>query len=115
MKTFINPSKDIWNDIIQRPQIDNAELTNIVSEILIDVKQNGDKAIKKYSLQFDGVKLSELRVTDEEIEFAINAVDNELKKAIQQAKENIEKFHLSQKEEIKFVETTSGVKCLHYD
>ncbi len=111
MQTFINPSKDIWNEIIQRPQIDNAELKSVVLEILVDVKQNGDNAIKKYSLQFDGVKLSELRVTDQEIESALGAVDNKLKKAIQKAKDNIEKFHLSQKEEIKLIETTSGVMC----
>ncbi len=111
MQTFINPSKDKWSEIIQRPQIDNAELESIVSEILVDVKQNGDNAIKKYSLQFDGVKLSELRVTDQEIEAALEIVDNELKNAIQKAKDNIEKFHLSQKEEIKLIETTSGVKC----
>ncbi|MEJ7821052.1 MAG: histidinol dehydrogenase [Chitinophagaceae bacterium] len=111
MQTFINPSKDKWSEIIQRPQIDNAELESIVSEILVDVKQNGDNAIKKYSLQFDGVKLSELRVTDQEIEAALEIVDNDLKNAIQKAKDNIEKFHLSQKEEIKLIETTSGVKC----
>ena len=111
MQTFINPSKDKWSEIIQRPQIDNAELESIVSEILVDVKQNGDNAIKKYSLQFDGVKLSELRVTDQEIEAALEVVDKELKNAIQKAKDNIEKFHLSQKEEIKLIETTSGVNC----
>ena len=111
MQTFINPSKDKWSEIIQRPQIDNAELESIVSEILVDVKQNGDNAIKKYSLQFDGVKLSELRVTDQEIQAALGIVDNELKNAIQKAKDNIEKFHLSQKEEIKLIETTSGVMC----
>jgi len=70
MQTFINLSKDKWNEIIQRPQLDNAELESIVSEILVDVKQNGDNAIKKYSLQFDGVQLSELSVTDQEIEAA---------------------------------------------
>jgi len=111
MQTFINPSKDKWSEIIQRPQIDNAELESIVSEILVDVKQNGDTAIKKYSLQFDGVKLSELRVTDQEIEAALEVVDKDLKNAIQKAKDNIEKFHLSQKEEIKLIETTSGVNC----
>ena len=111
MQTFINPSKDKWSEIIQRPQIDNAELESIVSEILVDVKQNGDNAIKKYSLQFDGVNLSELRVTDQEIEAALEIVDNDLKNAIQKAKDNIEKFHLSQKEEIKLIETSSGVKC----
>ncbi|HEV8080027.1 MAG TPA: histidinol dehydrogenase [Chitinophagaceae bacterium] len=111
METFINPSKEKWAEIIQRPQIDNAALKNIVSEILHDVKQNGDKAIKKYALQFDGVALNDLKVNDEEIETALEAIGNELKTAIQLAKDNIEKFHQSQREEEKIIETTPGVTC----
>ena len=111
MKIYINPAKNKWTEIIQRPQINNAALKNIVSEILLSVKQNGDEAIKKYSLQFDGVELNNLKVSDEEIKAALLVVDNELKNAIQLAKENIEKFHRSQKEEVKIIETSAGVMC----
>lgn len=111
MKIYINPAKNKWTEIIQRPQINNAALKNIVSEILLSVKQNGDEAIKKYSLQFDGVELNDLKVSDEEIKAALLVVDNELKNAIQLAKENIEKFHRSQKEEVKIIETSAGVMC----
>jgi len=111
MKTFFNPSKEKWAEIIQRPQINNATLKNNVSEILHDVKQNGDKAIKRYALQFDGVALNDLKVNDEEIETALEAIGNELKTAIQLAKSNIEKFHQSQNEEEKIIETSSGVMC----
>ncbi|MBA3675296.1 MAG: histidinol dehydrogenase [Chitinophagaceae bacterium] len=111
METFINPSKKNWTEIIQRPQIDNAALKNIVSEILHDVKQNGDKAIKRYALQFDGVALNDLKVNDEEIETALESIGDELKTAIQLAKDNIEKFHQSQREEEKIIETTPGVMC----
>jgi histidinol dehydrogenase len=111
MQTFINPAKETWAEIIQRPQLNNEELRSRVSGILQDVKKNGDVAIKKYCLRFDGVKLDELKVNDVEIEEAISLVDEKLKSAIQQAKENIEKFHASQKEEIKKIETTKGVYC----
>ena len=111
MKIYINPAKNKWTEIIQRPQINNAALKNIVSEILLSVKQNGDEAIKKYSLQFDSVELNDLKVSDEEIKAALLVVDNELKNAIQLAKENIEKFHRSQKEEVKIIETSAGVMC----
>src|SRR5450759_4194309 len=111
MKIYINPAKNKWTEIIQRPQINNAALKNIVSEILLSVKQNGDEAIKKYSLQFDGVELNDLKVSDKEIKAALLVVDNELKNAIQLAKENIEKFHRSQKEEVKIIETSAGVMC----
>ncbi len=49
MRIFINPLREKWNEIIQRPQINNASLKKTVAEILCDVKQNGDGAIKKYS------------------------------------------------------------------
>ncbi|HEV2830927.1 MAG TPA: histidinol dehydrogenase [Hanamia sp.] len=111
MQIFINPAKETWAEIIQRPQLNNEELRSRVSGILQDVKKNGDVAIKKYCLRFDGVKLDELKVSDVEIEEAISLVDEKLKSAIQQAKENIEKFHASQKEEIKKIETTKGVYC----
>ena len=111
MRIFLNPLREKWNEIIQRPQINNALLKKTVAEILYDVKQNGDGAIKKYSLQFDGVELSELKVGKEEIHEAVLTIDDELKSAIGLAKNNIEKFHLSQKEEISIVETSIGVSC----
>src|SRR5437868_3150667 len=111
MEVFINPAKDKWAEIVQRPQIDNAELKNTVSSILEDVKHNGDEAIKKYSLQFDGVKLNELKVTQREVDEAILFIDDELKNAIRVAKENIEKFHQFQIEKVKRIETSEGVIC----
>jgi histidinol dehydrogenase len=108
---FINPVKEKWPGIIQRPQIKDAELKNIVADILLDVKQNGDEAIRKYSLQFGKVLLDELKVSDAEIKEAIELLDDELKNAIQSAKENIEKFHVAQKEEVKKIETSKGVWC----
>ncbi len=50
-------------------------------------------------------------MTEEEIENAENLISDELKEAIQQAKENISKFHASQKQEIRKIETTKGVIC----
>lgn len=111
MQTFINPLRENWAEIIQRPQINSEELKNIVLDILGDVRRNGDEAVKKYSLQFDGVELNKLKVTEDEIQRALLSVDTELKNAIQLAKENIEKFHLSQKEEVKEIGTSPGITC----
>ncbi len=111
MKIFINPSKEEWPEIIQRPQINDVELKRIVGDILTDVKNNGDAAIKKYCLQFDNVALQDLKITENEISEAVSFIDEGLKNAIQLAKANIEKFHLSQREEIKKIETYKGVLC----
>lgn len=110
-KIFINPSKKEWPSITQRPAFDSKPLEETVSYILKDVKQNGDAAVKKYALQFDKVQLDELKVSREEINKAMQFVDNELKAAINIAKENITKFHQSQREEPKRIETTDGVIC----
>lgn len=110
MQTFIEPSKDKWTEIIQRPVTDNEELTGIVSDILKDVNEHGDAAIKKYCLQFGKTLLVDLKVNDNEINEAILLVDDELKNAIGIAKSNIEKFHFLQKDNIE-VETTAGVSC----
>ena len=111
MQTFVNPARDRWNEIIQRPQINDAELKHIVAGILNDVKENGDDAIKKYCLQFGKVLLDDLKVSEAEINEAVSIVDKELKEAIQLAHKNIEQFHLQQKEEEKKIETTKGVVC----
>ena len=82
-----------------------------VRKILEKVKAKGDKAVRKYAKEFDGVKLKKLAVSDKEIKAAENSLSQELKDAILQAKTNIEKFHRSQLEEIKVIETMPGINC----
>lgn len=108
---FINPGREQWPAMIKRPAFDYASLENIVLPILQDVKINGDGAVKKYTEKFDGVQLTDLKVTDLEIDNAVSAVDEELKKAIQFAKENITTFHAAQTEQVQKIETTPGVVC----
>ena len=111
VQTFINPAREKWNEIILRPLVNNTETQKTVTQILSDVKQDGDAAIKKYSLKFDGVELEDLKVTGKELEEASLLVDNELKNAILLAKANIEKFHIEQRGELKITETSPGVMC----
>ncbi|MBK6521832.1 MAG: histidinol dehydrogenase [Sphingobacteriaceae bacterium] len=106
-----NPTKENWEGILKRPAIDLKELESNVSAILNDIRSNGDAAVKRYTMQFDKIALNSFRVSEEEIDSSENEISNELKAAIMQAKTNIEKFHTSQKEEIKFIETMPGVKC----
>lgn len=111
MEIIKNPPKKDWETILKRPSIDLKELESKISSILNDVKVNGDEAVKKYSLQFDKITLDSFKVTEGEINVAENAIPKDLKNAIEQAKANIEKFHASQKEEMKVIETMPGVKC----
>ncbi len=111
MEIIKYPDKNSWKEILQRPSFSLIELENTVGSILEDVKINGDSAIQKYALQFDKVKLNEFKVSDNEILNAENLLSSDLKNAINIAKQNIETFHISQKEEIKTIETTNGVVC----
>jgi histidinol dehydrogenase len=108
---IINPPRERWPELIQRPQLDTAELVLTVSEILETVRQNGDEAIKNYSFQFDGFAPDNLMVNPDEILRAAASVDKDLKKAIVIAKNNIEKFHRIQKGKTKEIKTTAGVVC----
>lgn len=105
------PDKKDWQKIIKRPAFETASLGKKVSKVLQKIKSNGDKAVRKYTKDFDGVKLKSFAVTKNEIAEAADLISDGLKTAIQQAKKNIEIFHQSQKEEIKKIETMPGVVC----
>lgn len=111
MIKYENPSRNTWSEILKRPLLDVSELYDKVQVILNEIRQNGDLALKKYTLQFDGVLLESLTVTEKEIEEATFSVSDELKEAIALAKKNIESFHASQKTDLKKVETQPGVTC----
>ena len=77
----------------------NKKVTEIVSEIIENVKQNGDKAVNEYTLKFDG-KLPEFyEVPLDEIHDAVEEADEEFINALLDAMENIADFHHRQKEQ----------------
>jgi histidinol dehydrogenase len=83
-----------------------------VSEILRDVKSEGDSALLKYTLLFDGVRLkpSELRVSEKEFEEARRKVPEETSRALKEAMDVLEKFHRAQlPREGDFMEIQPGV------
>ena len=108
---FNNPPSTDWDLILKRPAFDSSQLEESVSKILLDIKLNGDEAVKKYALKFDGIELNELLVSEDEIKAAESLVSDDLKAAIAIAKQNIEKFHFSQVQEVERIETTPGVIC----
>ena len=111
MKVIKNPLKTNWSELTKRPEIERNQLNQIVSDIMSNVKENGDQAIFKYTDQFDKAKLSSLLVTVQEMESAKSIVSKALKDAIAVAKRNIEIFHKSQKSKESIIETTPGVQC----
>ncbi len=111
IKIYKYPEPGDWKELAKRSVIEKEMLDKIVSEILIEVKTNKDQALYSYTYKFDSVKLEQLVVSDTEIAEAQNLVSDDLKEAIKVAKNNISKFHASQREEEQIIETSPGVRC----
>lgn len=111
MKILIEPGRAQWPALCQRPQLETDFLDGTVRNILTRVKQSGDAALRELNLQFDKVKLTNLLVPQAEITEATESITDELKAAIKQAAQNIQKFHAAQKREVSKIETMPGVVC----
>lgn len=73
-----------------------ADVAAIVADILADVKENGDRAVKAYCAKFDKAELTSLEVTPEEIQEAVSQVEPEFLDILREAAENIRAFHSRQ-------------------
>mgnify|MGYP000073257377 FL=1 len=97
---------------LARPALeDSAMLHTQVSNIIDNVKMQGDDALRDYAQRFDNTSLSEIAVSAAQIETASQNISDELKQAIALAKSNIEKFHRAQIHQDISVETVEGVQC----
>ena len=83
------------SEIFARVQ-NKTDVEKTVSDIIADVKSNGDKAVKEYCLKFDGAKLDTLLVSDEEIQEAVDSVEPEFLRILKDAAQNIRAFHEKQ-------------------
>lgn len=99
-----------WDTLIRRPEIDSQDIRPQVTKLLQQVKDNGDQAIYELTRQFDGVLLDSMLVGPQEMQ-AVDAVDEPLKAAIIQAKDNITAFHQAQAEQTAIIETMPSVQC----
>lgn len=105
------PAQNEWEALLKRPAFDNTALEQKVKVIMGYVKLEGDVAVKRYTQQFDGAVLQELKVSTEEIAAAVARIPDGLKQAIATAKNNIETFHRQQLQEPVVIATMPGVEC----
>ena len=81
-------NKDIFARVTPKVNVEET-----VAEIISDVRKNGDEALYRYCEKFDGVKLSALQVTKEEIDEAVSKTEPKFMEILQKAAKNIRKFH----------------------
>ena len=107
-----NCSKEQQAELLTRPAIAASDsISQVVKDILTQVKQNGDQALKALSSKYDKTQTNQIKLTEDEIKTAISRVTTDLKQAMQLAVSNIEKFHQAQVRQTITVETMPGIKC----
>ena len=105
-------SADQQQQLLTRPAISASDsISKTVTEILNNVKANGDAALREYSAKFDKTIVAALQVSEAEIAAAGERLSDELKQAMAVAVKNIETFHNAQQLQAVDVETLPGVRC----
>ncbi|MCX9558396.1 histidinol dehydrogenase [Vibrio cholerae] len=98
--------------ILERPAItEGANITAAVAQVIAKVRSEGDAALFELTEKFDRVKPASLRVSREEMDAAAERLSETMKQALEQAYNNISKFHKAQKVQPIKVETMPGVVC----
>ncbi|ELJ8533078.1 histidinol dehydrogenase [Vibrio cholerae] len=98
--------------ILERPAItEGANITAAVAQVIAKVRSEGDVALFELTEKFDRVKPASLRVSREEMDAAAARLSETMKQALEQAYNNISKFHKAQKVQPIKVETMPGVVC----
>lgn len=95
MKILTGSFEELKNQVTKREQqaASRPEVESAVADIIKNVREKGDAALKEYSAKFDKTQVDEFRVSDETIEAGYNACSEELLDALRLAKKNITSYH----------------------
>jgi histidinol dehydrogenase len=111
MKIYKYPPREIWDEIISRPEYNPVPFRKQVSSILKHVREKGDEAVRYYTRQFDKVGIKDFLVPAAQISGAGSFVKDDLKNAIDIALKNITRFHEQQEIRYEAIVTLPGIKC----
>lgn len=91
-----NDNEQLIKELKERENEVSGDIVTIVTDILNNVKEKKDEALKEYSLKFDNVDLKELEISKEELKSYYDEVDDEYLQYLKEAKDNIEFYHKAQ-------------------
>ena len=94
IKDKLENRQEIFSAFTEKPNV-----SEIVSDIIKNVKEKGDEALKYYNEKFDKAKLNSLKVSNEEINEAVSLVEPKFIEILEKAAKNIREFHEKQKRE----------------
>lgn len=81
---------------LQRSQLDSSSIVDTVENIVNNVRDNGDEALRHYTEKFDKVDLKNFLIEEENLKRSTQKIDPELLASLKKAASNIEKFHQAQ-------------------
>ena len=91
--------RELINQLKARSGEIDRKVTSAVTDILNNVKQNGDDAVREYTLKFDGHMPSKFEISREEIDSSPDKCDRDFILALYKAVDNIRDFHARQKQQ----------------
>lgn len=83
-------------EIVSARDLSYADVESGVKELICDVRENGDAAVRKYTLRFDKADVTDFKVSDGEISLALERTGAEFIRILERAAKNIERFHAAQ-------------------
>lgn len=83
-------------EIVSARDLSYADVESGVKELICDVRENGDAAVRKYTLRFDKADVADFKVSDGEISLALERTGAEFIRILERAAKNIERFHAAQ-------------------
>lgn len=111
MQIISDPIREEWSALLKRPANNTKAIEKPVLRVLQHIQKNGDKAVRKFTLEYDKARLRKLDVTPKEIKAARQLLPEDLKTAIKIAADNIRRFHEIQIHGLEQLETMPGVFC----
>lgn len=105
----VNSADMSRSELLARTLPETPAVEAAVREILQNVLSNGDRALYEYAERFDGAHLDALEVTQEEIDAALEAVDDDFLETLRMAQKNISDFHSRQKRQSFVADDQPGI------
>ena len=96
-------------ELLQRSQIGSNSVIDIVTDIVNNVKNNGDEKIRLYTEKFDGVYLKDFLISPEDLKESVKRIDKDLIRSLEKASSNIRKFHQAQLPQDWSLEVDKGI------
>jgi histidinol dehydrogenase len=96
MIKITNSYEEVLNRINQRNQLDDNSVIDTVTDIMYEVRRNGDKALREYTLKFDSVRVSQFKINEKRIKRAYEEVDDDFLAIIRNSIKNVKEYHKKQ-------------------